>query len=213
MGKEPERRHSSYYPTSSLARTPSHGAEYSKYRGNNKIAVEQSQNNTKNSEYLNPINILGIPATTARRSSQDRPGSGVSAEGGGPPASRSNSSTAGRLGGGLEQAEHGRGNFRILKNSFGAAGRCGMGSLLNLNKIPHKTSLQRSNSARECGVAGDFSSQHTERSQVSLYKDTAHAEKKSIMGPRVLTTKYTHLAAQVRADNLNAFQLQQDCEL
>ena len=182
MGKEPERRHSSYYPTSSLARTPSHGAEYSKYRGNNKIAVEphgQSQNNNKNSEYLNPINILGIPAT-ARRSNQDRPGSGVSSEG--PAAARSSSSTAGRmggLGGALDQAD--RGNFRILKNSFGAAGRCGMGSLLNLNKIPHKSSLQRSNSARECGVAGDFSSQHTERSQVSLYKDTAHAEKKSII--------------------------------
>ena len=99
MGKEPERRHSSYYPTSSLARTPSHGAEYSKYRGNNKIAVEQlnhsqsEKKNNKNSEYLNPINILGIPAT-ARRSNQDRPGSGVSSEG--PPAARSSSSTAGR---------------------------------------------------------------------------------------------------------------------
>ena len=113
MGKEPERRHSSYYPTSSLARTPSHGAEYSKYRGNNKIAVEQSQNNTKNSEYLNPINILGIPATTARRSSQDRPSSGVSAEGGGPPASRSNSSTAGRLGGGCWRRRFGSRNRRI----------------------------------------------------------------------------------------------------
>ena len=156
MGKEPERRHSSYYPTSSLARTPSHGAEYSKYRGNNKMTGEPaSQNNTKNSEYLNPINILGIPATARR------PGSGVSAEG---PASRSSSSTAvrmGGLGGPLEQTDT-RGNFRILKN----VGRCGMGSLLNLNKIPHKTSLQRSNSARECG--GEYSSQHTERTQVSL---------------------------------------------
>ena len=170
MGKEPERRHSSYYPTSSLARTPSHGAEYSKYRGNNKIAVDplshsqNNNNNNKNSEYLNPINILGIPAT-ARRSNQDRPGSGVSTEG---PASRSSSSTAGRmggLGGPLDQQD--RGNFRILKNSFGAAGRCGMGSLLNLNKIPHKTSLQRSNSARECGGGGDYSTQHTERIQVS----------------------------------------------
>ena len=168
MGNEPERRHSSYYPTSSLARTPSHGAEYSKYRGNNKIAVEQlnhsqsEKKNNKSSEYLNPINILGIPAT-ARRSSQDRPGSGVSADG--MVASRSSSSTAGRMGV-LDQAD--RGNFRILKNSFGAAGRCGMGSLLNLNKIPHKSSLQRSNSARECGGAGDYSSQHTERTQVSL---------------------------------------------
>ena len=170
MGKEPERRHSSYYPTSSLARTPSHGAEYSKYRGNNKIAGDplshNNNNNTKNSEYLNPINILGIPAT-ARRSNQDRvSGSGVSADS---PASRSSSSTAGRmggLGGPLEQTD--RGNFRILKNSFGAAGRCGMGSLLNLNKIPHKSSLQRSNSARECGGPADYSSQHTERMQVSL---------------------------------------------
>ena len=188
MGKEPERRHSSYYPTSSLARTPSHGAEYSKYRGNNKIAVDplnhsQSQNNNnnnKNSEYLNPINILGIPATARRSNNQDRPGSGVSTEG---PASRSSSSTAGRmggLGGHLDQPD--RGNFRILKNSFGAAGRCGMGSLLNLNKIPHKTSLQRSNSARECG--GEYSSQHTERMQVS----------------------------HVRSDNFNAFQLQHDSD-
>lgn len=68
----------------------------------------------------------------------------------GPAVSRSSSSNAGRLGlgGPLDQD---RGNFRILKNSFSTASRCGMGSLLNLNKIPHKSSLQRSNSARECG--------------------------------------------------------------
>ena len=76
------------------------------------------------------------------------------------PGSRSTSSSALRL--------EDRGNFRILKNSLGG-GRCGVGSLLNLTKIPHKTSLQRSNSARECG--GDTvqysQRQDSERIQVS----------------------------------------------
>ena len=45
-------------------------------------------------------------------------------------------------------------NFKILKSSHSRCG--GMGSLLNLNKIPGagRVSVQRSNSARECGVAG-----------------------------------------------------------
>ena len=90
LGKEPERRHSSYYPPSSLGRSPSHGADLAKFRSN-KLNGEISHNNinnnnNKNSEYLNPINILGIPA--ARRSNQDRLGPG-------PP--RSSSSRSGDL--------------------------------------------------------------------------------------------------------------------
>ena len=70
LGKEPERRHSSYYPPSSLGRSPSHGADLAKFRSS-KVNGETSQNN-KNSEYLNPINILGIPNT--RRANQERQG-------------------------------------------------------------------------------------------------------------------------------------------
>ena len=82
--------------------------------------------NSSNHEYLNPINILGIPNPNHRRSNQDR-----------------------QPGGGSVQ-ETNKMNLKFLKSSA----RCGMGSLLNLNKIGQKTSLQRSNSARECSLIG-----------------------------------------------------------
>ena len=81
-------------------------------------------NNTANHEYLNPINILGIPS----RSNHDTRHA--------PPPTT--------------QEQNHKMNFKIFKSSS----RCGMGSLLNLHKIPSKTSLQRSNSARECGMLG-----------------------------------------------------------
>ena len=85
-------------------------------------------NNAANHEYLNPINILGIPS----RSNHD-----TNTRHGAPPPPSS-------------QEQNHKMNFKIFKSSS----RCGMGSLLNLHKIPSKTSLQRSNSARECGMLG-----------------------------------------------------------
>ena len=82
-------------------------------------------------EYLNPINILGIPNTTAaagrRHTEGARPTSSQEAAAAAGPASRM--------------------NFKLVSKSPGS--RCGMaGSLLNLARIPSKSSVQRSNSAR-----------------------------------------------------------------
>ena len=91
------------------------------------VTSPKTSSNSSNHEYLNPINILGLPNPNLvhRRSNQDRqPGGSVQ--------------------------ETNKMNLKFLKSSA----RCGMGSLLNLNKIGQKTSLQRSNSARECSLLG-----------------------------------------------------------
>ena len=126
-------------------------------------ASKEPSKASKNQEYLNPINILGIPSAANRRANHER----------------STTDPSNKF------------NFKILKNS----GRCGMGSLLNLNKIPpisRKTSLQRSNSARECSMltgrelsmlgGGLLASNHhqrhqgeEERGQVSTVTHAPHA--------------------------------------
>ena len=97
------------------------------------MSTKSPKSSGNQGEYLNPINILGIPSAANRRSNQDRMGPG-SAQ--------------------TEPTNTSKMNFKILKSSHSRCG--GMGSLLNLNKIPGpgRVSVQRSNSARECGVAG-----------------------------------------------------------
>ena len=99
----------------------------SKLNNRDSIVTTTSAKTSSNHEYLNPINILGIPNPNHRRSNQDR-----------------------QPGGGSGVQETNKMNLKFLKSSA----RCGMGSLLNLNKIGQKTSLQRSNSARECSLIG-----------------------------------------------------------
>ena len=93
--------------------------------GNNGVGHQEAPGSSKNQEYLNPINILGIPSSANRRANHER--------------SVLDTNTSNKL------------NFKILKSS----GRCGMGSLLNLNKIPSSSrKVQRSNSARESMLTG-----------------------------------------------------------
>ena len=83
-------------------------------------------------EYLNPINILGIPNTTAAGARRHN------TEGARPTSSQEAAAAAGPAS---------RMNFKLVSKSPGS--RCGMaGSLLNLARIPSKSSVQRSNSAR-----------------------------------------------------------------
>ena len=101
----------------------------------------KTSSSSGNHEYLNPINILGLPNPNLvhRRSNQDRqPGGSVQ--------------------------ETNKMNLKFLKSSA----RCGMGSLLNLNKIGQKTSLQRSNSARECSLLGGVITRHSTNNDTNL---------------------------------------------
>ena len=95
-------------------------------------------------EYLNPINILGIPNTTAAGGRRPNP------EGARPTSSQDAAAAA----------PASRMNFKLVSKSPGS--RCGMaGSLLNLARIPSKSSVQRSNSARWVVIGWHFDTGHS----------------------------------------------------
>jgi len=125
-GREPERRHSSYFPASSLKRTPSQNSEY-KYR-----ARDGRQENIKESDNnggtVNPMNVIGLPDPFRCHSSHNRPQSVRSRD----PRSRLS---------GVETPQ---------SPNLQSTSRASQGSLTNLNNIQHTSSLSRTNSARKC---------------------------------------------------------------
>ena len=126
-GKEPERRHSSYYPASSLTRTPSQNSEY-KHRGRVSGGPENIKQPDKGSDPVNPMNVIGLPDPFRNHSNHNRPQSVRSTE----PRSRLS---------GVETPQ---------SQNLKSTSRASQGSLTNLNNIRYISSLKRTNSARKC---------------------------------------------------------------
>jgi len=125
-GKEPERRHSSYYPASSLTRTPSQNSEY-KHRSR-VSGPENIKQPDKGGDPVNPMNVIGLPDPFRNHSNHNRPQSVRSTE----PRSRLS---------GVETPQ---------SQNLKSTSRASQGSLTNLNNIRYISSLKRTDSARKC---------------------------------------------------------------
>jgi len=126
-GREPERRHSSYFPASSLTRTPSQNSEYNKHRARDGRS-ENIKQNDNSGDPVNPMNVIGLPDPFRCQSIYNRPQSVRSTD----PRSRLS---------GVETPQ---------SQNLQSTSRASQGSLTNLNIIRHRSSLSRTNSARKC---------------------------------------------------------------